>query len=75
LQSTKLGPERLVWARKQVSLATCPKSFVTAQSFAWLEEFLVRRKLGQRWPDTARARDVEACLILEGELEKEMQNG
>ena len=54
---------------------TCPKSFITAQSYAWLEEFLVRRKLGQRWPDELPARDAEAFLILESELEKEKQNG
>ena len=66
--------DRVVWARKQVSLHTCPKAYITAQSFAWLEEFLVRRKLRQPWPPELPARDAEAFLILENELEKEMQN-
>jgi hypothetical protein len=35
---------------------------------AWLEEYLVRRKLGQRGIDGLGAREVEAFLILEHEL-------
>jgi hypothetical protein len=46
----------------------CPKSFITAQSMAWLEEYLVRRKLGQRGIERLGAREVEAFLILEHEL-------
>ena len=64
-----------MWARKHVSTNTCPKSFVTAQSLAWLEEFVVRRRLGQRWPEELGAREAEAFLILESEWEAEMQNG
>ena len=32
-----------VWARKTVALETCPKSYITAESEALVEEFLVRR--------------------------------
>jgi hypothetical protein len=42
---------------------------------AWLEEFVVRRRLGQRWPEELGARDAEAFLILEAEWEAETQNG
>jgi hypothetical protein len=35
---------------------------------AWLEEYLVRRKLGQKGIDGLGAREVEAFLILEHEL-------
>jgi len=35
---------------------------------AWLEEYLVRRKLGQRGIEGLGAREVEAFLILEHEL-------
>jgi hypothetical protein len=66
---------RVVWARKHVSINTCPKSFVTAQSLAWLEEFAVRRRLWQRWPEELGAREAEAFLILESEWEAEVQNG
>ena len=42
---------------------------------AWLEEFVVRRRLGQKWPDELDARDAEAFLILEAEWEAEKHNG
>jgi hypothetical protein len=35
---------------------------------AWLEEYLVRRKLGQKGIEGLGAREVEAFLILEHEL-------
>lgn len=60
--------ERIVWARDNAASTTCPKSFITAESMAWLEEYLVRRKLGQRGIDGLGAREVEAFLILEHEL-------
>jgi hypothetical protein len=68
--------DRIVWARKQLATSTCPKSLITAQSHIWVEEFVVRRKLNQRWPDEMWARDVEAFLILQQEWETETgQNG
>lgn len=35
---------------------------------AWLEEYLVRRKFGQRGIEGLSAREVEAFLILEHEI-------
>jgi hypothetical protein len=61
-------PERVVWARNNVASNICPRSFITAQSMAWIEEYLVRRKLGQRGIDGLGTREVEAFLILEHEL-------
>lgn len=61
-------PVRVVWARNNAATTVCPKSFLTAQSMAWLEEYLVRRKLGQRGIEGLGAREVEAFLILEHEL-------
>jgi hypothetical protein len=61
-------PVRVVWARNSVASTECPKSFITARSMTWLEEYLVRRKLGQRGIDRLGAREVEAFLILEHEL-------
>ena len=66
---------RVVWGRKHASTHTCPKSFISAESMAWLEEFLVRRRLGRRWSDELGARDAEAFLILESEWEAETRNG
>jgi hypothetical protein len=67
--------ERVVWARKHASTTSCPKSFVTAQSMAWVEEFVVRRRLGQKRPEELGAKEAEAFLILEAEWEAETQNG
>ncbi len=61
-------PERVVWARNNAATTVCPKSFVTAQSMAWLEEYLVRRKLGERGIERLGAREVEAFLLLEHEI-------
>ena len=38
---------------------------------AWVEEYAVRRRFGQRDIDRLGARDVEAFLILEHELVKQ----
>jgi len=64
-------PERIVWARNDSATSICPVSFVTAQSMAWIEDYLVRRKLGGRGIDGLDAREVEAFLILEDEITKE----
>ena len=61
-------PPRVIWAKNTVATMVCPKSFVTAQSLAWVEEYLVRRKLGQTGIEGLGAREVEAFLILEHEL-------
>ena len=55
----------LVWARRDVSLRTCPKAYITAESQTLVEEFFVRRRL--RGMDFAElsARQVEAFVILE----------
>lgn len=64
-------PERVVWARKRAATVECPKSFITAQSIAWVEEFLVRRRLGDMKVEGMGAREVEAFLILEQEMAAE----
>ena len=69
------GPGRVVWGRKEAALDTCPKSFITAQSVAWVEEFAVRRRLRQAWPVELGAREAEAFLILEAEWEAETEHG
>ncbi len=63
-------PERVIWARDSSATTVCPRSFISAQSMAWLEEYLVRRKLGQKGIDGLGAREVEAFLILEHDLTK-----
>ena len=64
-----------MWARKGASLTTCPKSYVTADSLALVEEFLVRRRLGGTSFAELSARQVEAFSILANELSAEIKNG
>ena len=63
------GP--IVWARKNVALRTCPKSFITADSEALVDEFFARRRLGASNPAELSARQVEAFVILEKALDGE----
>jgi hypothetical protein len=64
-----------VWARKGVAVSTCPKSLVMAESAGWLEEFLVRRRLGGLHVDELSAREAEAFLLLEEALAAERNDG
>jgi hypothetical protein len=64
-----------VWARADVAIETCPKSYITAESVGFVEEFLVRRRLGGIKLDELTARQVEAFLILDRALAKEMKHG
>ncbi len=66
---------RPVWARRRIASKACPKSSITAQSLAWLEEFLVRRQLGGLWNESLGARQAEAFLILEAEWQAETKDG
>ncbi len=75
LPAQERGEARIVWGRGQTHTEECPKSLVTAESLAWLEEFFVRRRLGiADLPDPA-ARKVDAFLILRDEMEREERNG
>jgi len=75
IPGAQLTPARVIWARENVAIETCPTSYVTAQSVAWIEEFLVWRKLGQKVTDNLGAREVEAFVILQEELLAEVSNG
>ena len=70
LPATSRSAERAVWAGGGVTLETCPKSFVTAESSTWIEEYLIRRRLGQSGIESLGAREVEAFLIVETEFIK-----
>jgi hypothetical protein len=63
-----------VWARKQVSLETCPKSYVTGESESLVEAFFVRRRMHAFDLEELSARQVEAFVILEKELLEEMND-
>jgi hypothetical protein len=65
------GEERIVWGRKQTHSVECPKSLVTGESLALMEEFFVRRRLGIEDSIDMEARKVDAFLILRDEMERE----
>ncbi|SPF33178.1 conserved hypothetical protein [Candidatus Sulfopaludibacter sp. SbA4] len=61
--------------RRRVSLRTCPKSYITAESLTLVEEFFVRRRLGGMNFAELTAKQVEAFVILEKALVTEMNDG
>jgi hypothetical protein len=66
--------ERIVWARRQVSVQSCPKSFITADSLSLLDEF----NLWKLCPVDLRlkpARIAEGILYLENEFRAEIISG
>ena len=67
-----------MWARNAVTIESCPKSYITAESEGLLEDFLVRRRLGGMHFGELSARQVEGFLILEqalaAESAREQQN-
>ncbi len=48
LPAEKRGEPRIVWGRKQTQAEECPKSLMTSESLALIEEFFVRRRLGMQ---------------------------
>lgn len=64
-----------MWARKDVVLFSCPKSYVTSDSEALVEEFFVRRRMGAFDFSELSARQVEAFAILEKALTSEIKDG
>ena len=56
-------------------ITTCPKSYVTGESLALVEEFLIRQRLGGVRAAELDARRVEAFLVLEKALEAETHDG
>lgn len=65
---------RPVWVRGTVSASTCPKSLISAESLSLVEEYFVRRRLGSIRVEGLSARQVEAFLILEKEIQTEKTN-
>lgn len=64
-----------MWGRKQVSSQECPKSFVTGESMALLEEYFVRTRLGVPHSVETEARKTDAFVILRDLMEREERDG
>ena len=75
LPEERRGSPRIVWGRGQVQSQECPKSFVTGDSLALLEEYFVRRRLGIPDSMETEARKTDAFLILRDLMEWEERNG
>ena len=73
LADSARGPMKVVWARHNASTTVCPKSYVSAESMGWIEEFAVHRMLGAALNNLSRlpARTVDAFCVLEQEMAKE----
>jgi hypothetical protein len=65
----------VVWGRGDVQAQECPTSLITAESLGWIEEFLVRRRLGIGESLETEARKVDAFLILRDRMEREEHDG
>jgi len=68
-------PPHIVWARGPIETDECPTSLITAQSIGWIEEYYVWKRLNPVVQLELDARQVQAFLILEEQLELEKQNG
>jgi hypothetical protein len=64
-----------VWARRGVAVETCPVSFISAQSLAWIEEYAAWKILRAVSIEQLPARTVEAFFLLEIEMVKEANDG
>ena len=69
------GEPRIVWGRKHARSEECPKSLVTGESLALVEEFFVCQRLGTGNSTDLEARKVDAFLILRDEMEREERDG
>jgi hypothetical protein len=75
LPEDQRGEPRIVWGRKQVQTQECPKSSITGESVAFLEEYFVGTRLGIPMADDLDARKADAFLILRDLMEREERDG
>ena len=74
LPAGRVGPTRIVWARGPVATEVCPKSMITAESWAHLEQFGVWKTVGLEPMTTMPAKQVDALRVLDQEWMTERQN-
>ncbi len=75
VESIETGVARPVWVRGKVATTECPKSFVTPESIEIVERFFARRQFGGPTAGELSAREADAFLALEQELQTERANG
>ena len=69
------GEPQIIWARKRVSVTSCPTSYISSESLALLEEFHAWKLFGAADVYRLPARTVEAIFVLENELRMERNDG
>lgn len=57
--------------RNGVALSECPRSYVTGESEAWVQQFFLRQALGGEAGESLPARTAEALFVLEGAFGRE----
>ncbi len=65
------GAPEVIWARKKLAVGSCPRSYITPESGALMEEFHAWKLIGVSDMYGLPARVVEAIFILENELRQE----
>ena len=65
---------RPVWVRRKAVTTSCPRSYVSADSLSWLEQYLAWRAGGGGSLIDLPARMAEAFLILEQEWREESEH-
>jgi hypothetical protein len=71
IPAARRGEPRIVWGRKLIQVEECPKSLVTGESLALVEEFFLRRRLQIAFTPELPARKADAFVILSDEMERE----
>lgn len=66
---------RPVWARRGHAAVRCPKSIITGESLALLEEFFAWKLAGASDESGRAAKSVDAFFVLEHEWRKEKRDG
>ena len=69
------SPSRAVWGRAGVTSTECPRSFISAESLAYIEEFFTWKLFGNVDYYSLPAKTVDAFFVLEREWLKEQRNG
>jgi hypothetical protein len=75
LKGSSVPVNQIIWARRGVSLTTCPTSYVSPDSISLLEDFHAWKLFGTTDFYQLSARTVEAIFTLENELRQERDDG
>ncbi len=65
------GVERAVWSRNRLVAISCPKSLISGQSLAWIEEYYAWKLAGGADYRTLSARQLDAFCALEQAVTQE----